>query len=126
MRTHLNHRLILLAAALGSASCLDPTSVLNATLTVIEGQDQTGTVGQPLADSLAVYVVHLSGLPLENITVHWTVESGGGSISPATSVTNMDGIARASRTLGPAAGEQTTMARVDGLGSVRLSHTAVP
>jgi hypothetical protein len=126
MRTSLVNRLITCAAALGIASCLDPTAVLNATLTVVEGEDQTGTVSQPLADSLAVYVLHRSGLPLQDITVHWSVESGGGSVSPATSVTNEDGIARASRTLGSAAGEQTTRARVDGLGSVRITHTAVP
>ena len=126
MRTSLVKRLIMFAALLVSASCLDPTAVLNATLTVVEGEEQTGTVNQPLADSLAVFVLHRSGLPLQDITVHWSVESGGGSVSPATSVTEVDGIARASRTLGPAAGEHTTLARVDGLGTVRIRHTAVP
>lgn len=117
-------RLALVPLLVAVASCLEPTSVLDATLTVHAGAGQTGTVNQPLADSLAVRVVHGNGLPLEDITVTWEVEDGGGSVSPATSLTDADGIAKARRTLGATVGEQTTIARVAGLGFVRISHTA--
>ncbi len=117
-------RLGFLMMVLGAGACLDPTSVLNATMGIWTGANQTAPVDSPLPDSLAVQVVHNSGLPLEDITVTWEVETGGGTISPTSSLTDKDGIAKAAFTLGPTVGIQTVIARVEKLGFVRFGHTA--
>lgn len=96
-----------------------------ATLTVVQrpvaggqpvggGGSGTGVPGQPLPDSLAVRVIDTAGQPVAGVEVTWTVTAGGGSISPSTSVTGADGIAKAQWTLGPGTGEQTATAQAAG------------
>lgn len=74
------------AAAAASISAVQPT--------------MSGAPGTPLADSAAALVRDPYGNPVPGVTVNWTVTSGGGSVSPATSVTNPQGIARTRWTLG--------------------------
>ncbi|HST60546.1 MAG TPA: Ig-like domain-containing protein, partial [Longimicrobium sp.] len=61
----------------------------------------TGLPWLPLADSVAVFVRDAYGNAVAGHTVSWTVRQGGGTVSPATSVTGANGVARASWTLGP-------------------------
>lgn len=61
----------------------------------------TGLPSLPLADSVAVFVRDVYGNPVPGQTVAWSVPQGGGSVSPATSVTGANGVARAQWTLGP-------------------------
>lgn len=60
----------------------------------------TGMPGTPVADSAAALVRDQYGNPVPGVTVNWAVTSGGGSVSPASSTTNAQGIARAQWTLG--------------------------
>lgn len=53
------------------------------------------------------------GSPVAGATVHWRTDDGSGTIAPASSTTDADGIARADWTLGTAAGEQRAFARVE-------------
>jgi hypothetical protein len=73
-------------AAAASISAVQPT--------------MTGMPGTPVADSAAALVRDQYGNPVPGVTVNWAVTSGGGSVSPASSVTNTQGIARARWTLG--------------------------
>lgn len=59
-----------------------------------------GQPGTPVADSVAAVVKDQYGNPVPGVTVNWAVTSGGGSVSPASSTTNAQGIARARWTLG--------------------------
>ncbi|HYW05754.1 MAG TPA: Ig-like domain-containing protein [Longimicrobium sp.] len=59
-----------------------------------------GSAGSALADSLSARVLDRFGNAVPGTAVTWTVRSGGGQISPATSTTGVAGIARASWTLG--------------------------
>jgi hypothetical protein len=81
----------------------------------VAGDNQTGTVATALTDSLAVRVTDQYGNPVSGVTVTWTVTSGGGSVSPTTSVTGSDGLARTRWTLGTIAGANTVQATVAGL-----------
>jgi hypothetical protein len=54
----------------------------------------------PLADSVAALVRDQYGNPVAGQTVAWSVAQGGGSASPASSVTDANGVARTSWTLG--------------------------
>jgi adhesin/invasin len=71
-----------------------------ASLTPLGGSSREGQVGQPLADSLFVAAQDQYGNAVPGVTVTWGVASGGGSISPAQSVTDWRGVAVAQWTLG--------------------------
>jgi hypothetical protein len=71
----------------------------------VQGDSQTGLACHPLADSIAVILQTPSGQPDGGATVTWA-SSSGGSMSPAISVTNAQGIARTQWKLGCAAGTQ--------------------
>src|SRR5262249_38984168 len=93
----------------------------------VSGENQTGEVNQPLSDSLVVRVTDRFRNPLANQTVTWTVPQGQGSVSAHTTLTDLNGRAAVSRTLGPGAGSQTAQATATGLASepVIFDHTAI-
>src|SRR4051812_36140344 len=71
-----------------------------AVVTANGGNNQVAVLGDPLGDSVAVKVTNARGNPVTNASVAWTVTSGGGSVSPATSTTDVNGVAKAAWTLG--------------------------
>jgi adhesin/invasin len=75
------------------------------------GDAQTGTVDQELPDPLRVRVT-LDGTPEAGHTVNWTAFAG--SVAPTSSVTDADGIASTTWTLGTAAGAQSARATLTG------------
>ncbi len=89
-----------------------------ASLDATRGDAQTALPGNPLQDSLEVWVRDDQGLPLSGISVAWRVADGGGSASPVTSATNGAGRARTTWTLGVSEGVNRLEAGVDGLPSV--------
>ncbi len=92
------------------------------------GDLQTGSVGISLATPYAVVVKDLAGLPVAGVPVSWAVPANSGTIAPAQSTTNINGIATAIRTLGTVAGTQTATASVGGLSGspVPFTATALP
>jgi YVTN family beta-propeller protein len=92
------------------------------------GNGQSGVVGTVLATAYSVAVKNVLGLPVQGVQVHWAAGPAGGSMNPATSLTDVNGIASSSRTLGPGAVTQTATASVGGLtGSpVTFTATALP
>jgi hypothetical protein len=83
-------------------------------IALVSGDNQTGTAGSPLTDSLVVKATDVDGNPVAGVAVGWAV-TGGGSVSAATTATGADGRAGVTRTLGPSAGAQTTVATAAGL-----------
>ena len=105
-------------AALAMSGCNGDNTLPPATPTTIvaqQGMDQSGQINGPLADSLRVRVTGSNGNPAFGVTVDWSVVSGGGSISPASSVTDRDGLAGARFILGSSEGQQQAQAVADGL-----------
>ena len=92
-------------------------------LVAVGGDAQSGPATQPLADSLAVRVADAFGNPIAGVTVTWTVISGGGALSPASSASGVDGIARARWTLGSSIGGQDAEASASGF-TVPFTATA--
>ena len=88
----------------GAASAISP----------VGSASRAGTAGDALADSLAARVTDRYGNPVPGAPVVWSVRSGGGTITPLTSVAGADGISRASWTLGARADSaQTADAAMD-------------
>jgi PKD repeat protein len=94
-------------------------------IAAVAGDDQTGRAGSILGARLVVEVTDAFGNPIPNVPISWTAE-GGGSVSEAVVNTDTQGRASVERTLGPAAGRQTTLASSEGLAGspVTFIHTA--
>jgi PKD repeat protein len=94
-------------------------------IALVSGNDQSAPVNSVLPDPLVVQVTDEFGNPIPNVTITWTAE-GGGSVSEASTQTGANGQASVTRTLGPVAGQQTTLATAEGLAGspVTFTHTA--
>ncbi|HJR51700.1 MAG TPA: Ig-like domain-containing protein, partial [Gemmatimonadales bacterium] len=123
-----------LALAALTASCGGDVTLPNpgeaANLRIFDGNEQVGPVGAALAEPVVVRVLDTEEQPVLNQEVDFVIASGGGSVEPATAMTNADGLAAATWTLGPGAGAQELLARTTQGGSgtlleVRFSATGV-
>jgi hypothetical protein len=83
-------------------------------LAKMDGDGQTGIVGQSLPQPLVVVATDASGDPVEGVSVHWDAH-GSGSVSANTVTTGSDGRASVERVLGPDPGEETTTASAGSL-----------
>jgi hypothetical protein len=81
---------------------------------MVEGNQQRGAVGRPLADPLVVVVTDETGDPVGGVDVQWAAQ-GGGSVSATVTKTGSNGRASVQRVLGPDLGQQTTTAAATGL-----------
>jgi len=90
----------------------------------LSGDEQEGSAGTELSDSLAVRVADSHGNPISGMEVTWSVVAGGGSVSPGTSITDQAGEARTAWTLGAAAGRNEVAVLVEGNSRVAFSATA--
>ncbi len=102
------------AVSCGGDELTLPNEGQPAELSVVRGDGQNGTVGEPLADSLVVQVRDRFGNAVGGVEVNWTAEVGG-NVEPALSVTDAGGRAGAQRTLGAQPGVYTTLATVSAL-----------
>lgn len=114
--------LLLVAAACGSDGGTTPTTTATQ-IAVASGNNQVAAASTALAP-LQVLLRDAADAPVQGVTVNWAAASGGGSVSAATSVSGVDGIASITRTLGPNAGTQTTTATRSGLAGSPITFSA--
>ncbi len=81
---------------------------------MLRGNGQSGTIGEPLGDSLVVRVLDRFGQPVGGVQVTWTAVVGG-SVNPPTSMTSSNGEAATERVLGIELGTYVTTAAVTGV-----------
>jgi alpha-tubulin suppressor-like RCC1 family protein len=93
-----------------------------ATLEAVSEDGQEGTAGSSLSDPLIVRVTDTHGNPATGIEVSWSVLTGGGSVSPATSSTDGAGEATTIWTLGTGAGENQVKVKA---GEFTVTFTAM-
>ncbi|MEO8451698.1 MAG: Ig-like domain-containing protein [Gemmatimonadota bacterium] len=79
-------------------------------LTKTAGDNLTGEILKALGTAHEVQVSDQLGNPVAGVTVTWAPGIGGGSVSPTTSTTGINGRASSVRTLGDVVGPQTTVA----------------
>ncbi|AFY40834.1 N,N-dimethylformamidase beta subunit family domain-containing protein [Nostoc sp. PCC 7107] len=101
------------------------------TITKISGNNQSGLAGSTLPNPLIVEVRDAAGNVQPNAPVTFSVISGGGSVSPASGVTNANGQFITNFTLGATAGAtlsitNTVTATANGIGSVTFFANANP
>jgi hypothetical protein len=98
-------------------------------LVIVHGNGQQGRAGRMLPESLVVSVTDGESRPVVSRSIGFT-PGGGGSVDPATAMTNGEGKAVFRWVLGPTAGEQLLEASLSG-GSqvaprVTFTATAIP
>ena|SRR5687768_13673536 len=104
-------------AACGGDDLVLPEDSIPTTIVPLKGNEQVGTVGLPVPDSITVRVLDATNRPVQGQQVVFTVMAGGGSVTPGTAVTNADGVAQALWTLGVTAGTQRVEAKAMGGGA---------
>jgi len=87
---------------------------------LVSGSLQTGTPSTPMHDSLVVTVTDQYGNPLAGRHVAWTVANGGGSVTPSTSTTDVQGLAVAHGSYGPGYGANVIDATTDSVGTAAV------
>jgi hypothetical protein len=107
---------LLLAVPLGLAGCggsdlLLPSAGQPAKISVVSGDGQTGTVGQPLGEPIVVAVTDPENRPVEGIEVAFVVPAGATIAPNDTVVTGTDGRATVTYTLSTSSGNQVVEAR---------------
>jgi hypothetical protein len=86
-----------------------------ASLTLLGGDGQRAHAGRRVAQPVTVQVVSRSGRPVEGVPVRFVLEEGAGVTDPQTDSSDAQGIARASWTLGSAAGRQSLSIAAEGV-----------
>ncbi len=89
-------------------------------LFIVSGYNQTGLIGETLAEPFVVRVrdTEQDNKPLEGVKVTFTVLTGGGSLSTTTAITDTSGLAKTTLTLGNEPGTNTVEVGAEGVSSV--------
>ena len=107
----------------GSQVVFQAVNAAAARVVVASGDNQVGDAGVPLPAPLVVRVTDALDRPAAGIAVTWTA-SGGGTISPATSTTDAQGVATVVWTLSPSPGAQSAQAATVGPPVVKAVFSA--
>jgi adhesin/invasin len=108
--------------ACGGGDLVLPNEGQPAQVEGISGDAQTGTILEPLADSMVVKVTDRFGNPVPGIEISWSAGDGG-EVRPATSVTGVNGMAATQRILGGEPGTYATTAVASVLPEDAVSFT---
>src|SRR6267154_976406 len=120
---------VVLAGALAAvAACGDSTGSgpQAASVTGVAGDSQTANTGATLAFPLSFVALNSSGQPASGVHVTWSATPGGAaSFTPASTTTDVNGVASTTATLGSVTGAITIHAAVPGVSDVLYHVTAV-
>lgn len=100
-------------AACSHSSPAGPSQPALATLEVVKGDDQAGSVGMPLDTMISFKALDQNGAAFEGVTL-WFTASGGGSLTQDSAVTGADGVATVGWTLDTVPGIDSLRARPQG------------
>lgn len=113
------------AAALGGCT-LDTDVSEPGGLLKVTSDPQAVAVNAVLANDLTVLVVNQFGERLKNVSVAWGIESGGGSISATSVLSDDSGLASVTYTAGSTAGQAVVSAAVRRVPAVRFAIVITP
>jgi hypothetical protein len=115
-------KVALLVTLAGGSGCTLNTDLSGpAGIVKVSGDGQTAPTNTTLPTPLAVAVFTQFGERLQNITVTWTISSGGGMLSATSTQTDDTGVASVNYTTGTTAGLVAVRASVGGLPPLTFS-----
>ncbi|HEY7681542.1 MAG TPA: hypothetical protein VH879_02765 [Gemmatimonadales bacterium] len=95
-------------------------------MSLAAGNDQQGTVGQPLDTALTVFVADKFGDPVPGVLVRFALSGRSGSLTPLAQTTSPSGHAHSTWSLPTSAGAYFATATAAGLDSLTFRATALP
>jgi len=109
----------IVAARIDGVSARTGVSVVTPATAIglVAGSNQRALAGKTLAQALVVRATNRKGGPASGKRVSFRLGEGQGSVDPASAVTDADGRARATWTLGSYPGRQTLLASVENVDS---------
>jgi hypothetical protein len=113
--------LLFFAAAAGCSLTTDIVGV--GQVSTNTGDNQSQPVNTVLPEPLSVLVLSQLGEPMENVSVTWSIASGGGSLSSNITLTDSNGIASVIYTTGPNPGHAVIVAQVNGVEPLTFDET---
>jgi hypothetical protein len=114
--------LITLVAATG---CTLDTDVSGPVALLKVSGDQSGPTNTTLATPLAVLVTNQFGERIRNVTVTWTIASGGGTLSAPSTLSDDSGVASVTYTTGATTGLVVIRAQVSGIPPLSFNITVI-
>ena len=84
-------------------------------LSIVSGDNQNGLTGEVLANPFVVEVRDQYGATIAEVTVTFAVSEGGGSMSATTAMTDANGRAKSTLTLGSSTGTNSVEVSVEGI-----------
>ncbi len=107
-------------------ACSNPAMAPSPTIRLeqVSGDAQSGSAAYALPQPLAVRLVDGDGVPITGVTVTWTTSARGAVLTPATTITDSDGVASSSWQLGRDDGEQFASATYASAPAVHFRATA--
>ena len=117
------HLLFAAVIAIGTGACSLNVEVNDPVAIVKTTDNQTAPTNTQLNEPLSVLVTNQFGQPLANVTVSWTILSGGGTLSAESNRTDEGGVSRVNYTTGATPGTATIQARTSGIPPVTFSVT---
>ncbi|MFL5403515.1 MAG: Ig-like domain-containing protein, partial [Gemmatimonadales bacterium] len=116
---------LVLGACSGGDGLLLPSEGAPAAIAVVQGNDQSGRVTEPLAKPLVVEVTDSRDRPVEGATVIFQLTTGGpgATVVPETAITDANGKANTRMVLGNTVGTQVGKARVS-MGDARAPEAS--
>jgi len=117
----------LTATAAGASATFTATGQSGpVTIAIAAGDSQSTVVGTVLPNQPQALITDALGLPVPGAVVVFNVQLGGGSISADTVLTDANGLASVTWTLGTIAGQNLVAADAPGLGTVVFVATGLP
>ena len=92
-------------------------------LAIVGGSNQSGAAGEKLPIPLTVRMTNTAGTPVSGATISFSVTRGTAQLSAGSAVTNADGIASVTITLGGVAGDVYVVASAPGLLPIQFQLT---
>lgn len=117
--------LVVAFAALPGCKAKETETIAAASLSVVQGNQQSAAVGTLLPTPVVMRVRGTDGLPLAKVPVSFSVTSGGGAVDPGTVVSDANGEVKAKWSLGPLQVQQSIAALAPGLDPVLVQATGI-
>lgn len=114
----------ILAGFPGCSPAVD-APITAASLSVVQGNQQSAAVGTLLPTPVVLRVRGSDGLPLAKVPISFSVTAGGGSVDPGTAVSDANGEVKAKWSLGPLQVQQSIVALAPGLDPVPVLATGI-
>jgi alpha-tubulin suppressor-like RCC1 family protein len=122
--------LLVLISLIATTSCIDealaPADEAVGNLEIVSGNNQSGRLSGQLTDAVVVKVTTKSGQPVTGATVEFKPDTGSGTVSASSALSDAEGLARVNWTLGNSFGTKTLVATAGGDRKVTFTATTVP